>query len=202
MTLHTKKNQVTTGVSTIAWVPEQNASTRLRSVTPKCHYGTMKWVNCNQQHSTCIPTQWHEVAKKKNHLSNDTRDSSTLLSTKLLQPPISRSKTHLFAAETEKHCQRYIRLVPGRLSMLYQLSWRNCNYTISFVQRTCTLTVTKQESAFEMFTPLNAHQPMTSCKNKLLWQFKMESIQAGCTLGNAKLLATICYKACLLDYWS
>lgn len=52
------------------------------------------------------PMTWGSLKKKKKHLSNDTRDSSTLLSTKLLQPPISRSKTHLFAAETEKHCQR------------------------------------------------------------------------------------------------
>lgn len=35
---------------------------------------------------------------------------------------------------------------------------------------------------------------MTFCRNKLLWQFKMESIQALHTLGNAKLLATERYK--------
>lgn len=45
---------------------------------------------------------------------------------------------------------------------------------------------------------MNVHQPKTFSKNKLLCQFKMESIQALHTLGNTELLATKCYKlACL-----
>ena len=83
--------------------------------------------------------------------------------------------------------------------MLYQLSRRNCNYPISFLQRAYLYRPkTKQQSAFETFTPINAHQPKPFCKNKLLCQFKMESIQALCTLGNTELLATkSCKLACL-----